>query len=177
MSELVPSSLITSYHYLRYILLGFFLFVSHKYMELCSSGRLVNVPDSTATRVLLLLVYVAVGLTLLAADIRNYVLYKLLYHKFYECTSGRREELVGNIEILESMMERRGIVEEQQASVACMSALARRIKSGARGPWKYAVKIWFNWRMFWAVQPGPVSACIILLYIVSIVLVGYCSLH
>jgi hypothetical protein len=167
MNDEKPSSLITSYHYLRYILLGFFLFMTYKFIELCSMSK--------TAKILFTLLYAIIGITLLVADIRNYILYKLLYHKFYECSSKKRKKLTSNVSILSSMLERRGINGELGNLFNKIEELDEILRENPQGPLKYLRKLRFNWLMFWAVQPGPVSVCIIFLYITSIVLVSICS--
>jgi len=172
MNEEVPSSLITSYHYLRYILLGFFFYVSHKYIELCCPSQPSPMTALTPIKILLAILYGIIGITLLFADIRNYILYKLLYHKFYENDSTQRKSLDSNFAILISMLKRRGILEKvQDPIVDNIKKLADTLKDKPRGVINYIRKLWLNWLLFWAVQPGPVSLCIMFLYITGIIFV------
>ena len=162
MADEKPSSLITSYHYLRYILLGFFLYISDKFIDLCGAQYSFHAAHSTTAKILITVLYALIGITLLLADIRNYVLYKLLYHKFYEASPADRENLRGNLDILVSLLKMRGIYERlKESTVKKIQSLDARLKNNPR---KYLCKLRFNWLMFWAVQPGPVSLCIMFLY-------------
>jgi hypothetical protein len=103
----------------------------------------------------------------------NYVLYKLLYHKFYEVDEQNRLQLKSNLDILKGLLERRGISKEMKDStLASVEALDRELRQDPR---KYIRKLKYNWKMFCAVQPGPVSICIILLYISCILVLGSCG--
>jgi len=174
MGDEKPSSLVTSYHYLRYILLGFFLFVSDRFIVLCSSQCSFDTIHSTYARILLSVIYPLIGITLLLADTRNYVLYKLLYHRFYEANPADIEKPIRNLTILISLLRNRGIYEGlKDSTVKRIEALDAKLK---KNPRKYLCKLRLNWLMFWAVQPGPVSLCIMFLYTACIILVSLCGL-
>lgn len=179
-----PSSLITSYHYLRYILLGFFLYVSHKYIQMCYSSDTTPFFSSTPVRLLLTVLYAVICLTLLAADIRNYVLYKLLLFEFYQDESpsrgdtGKSPDSDGCSRTLENlirMLEQRRIAGRLKGRVDWLKREDKRLKEGANSPLNCIRKLRFNWMMFWAVQPGPVSCCIIVLYTASFIILGVCT--
>lgn len=186
-----PSSLITSYHYLRYILLGFFLYVSHKYIQLCYSADETSFFSWTPVRFWLMVLYALICLTILAADIRNYVLYKLLLFEFYQDKyrprddadksqkagdgTGTSDDRSRTLKYLTWMLEQRGIADRLKGKIEWLKREDKRLKDGADNPLNCVRKLAFNWMMFWAVQPGPVSCCIITLYIASFIILGVCG--
>ena len=174
-----PTSLITSYHYLRYILLGIFLYISGRFIDLCSSECPFDTSHTAAVKILLVFLYAVIGGTLLAADIRNYVLYKLLLHKYYEVAEPERPRLKSNLHILTSLLKRRGIYDKMKGStLQSIEALDKELREhpGRRSCKLIYKKLLYNWMIFWAVQPGPVSLCILSLYVSCIVVLAFCGL-
>ena len=165
---MTPSSLVTSYHYLRYILLGLFLYTADKYFNFCCFDRDPAIVNSLPVHLLVTALYVVLGATFIIADMRNYVLYKLLYYKYYEHDPKQAADLISNVDILKGLLEHRDIYDKLYEQFKQIKNLSDDIRKEPDGIDCLVLKMKLNKKMFFAVQPGPVSAFILLLYSLAI---------
>ncbi|MDP8254358.1 MAG: hypothetical protein P9M14_01280 [Candidatus Alcyoniella australis] len=96
---------------------------------------------------------------------RNYTLYKLLYYKYMICKPEDRATLDSNFAILDAYLDHKGIDKDDPRRTE-VRKMRDEVKNRT-GLNKILYRYWILVRLFCAIEIGPVSSALLLLYALS----------